>query len=301
MNKKFNLNIFLMILSINVTATFISYGQEISSADAGISTNYYKTLSIGYNRPTFRDFATSPLFYDGQGMQLQTAWLKRSTERERVFGVGLGANRTQGRIPENDYLQPSTGGFFGQLTIRYLQLRELNRFSSEKNNIKLGGIIQTNQNLRLNPDLMNNAIGVENISNLMASAQITRDISRDSPRQLNLWLFKPSLKPVKRDLRAQFNVGVVNLNYRPGYAYAYDSELIGLETKGLSYLLSDYKWSLNGWRFNTELEYTTYLPNGNATSWSYVWDAANAPGRFENLQLAIHQIRYTYYFQTKTR
>jgi hypothetical protein len=301
MNKNTNLNIFLMILLINLTSTLISYGQEISSPDAGISTNYYKTLSMGYNRSMYRDFATSPLFYEGYGAQLQTGRLKRSTASESAFEWGFGVNIMNARIPENDYLQPSTGGFFGQLTIRYLQLRELNRFSSEKNNIKLGGIIQTNQNFRLNPNLMNNSVGVENISNLMASGQITRDISRDIPRQLNLWLFKPSLKPVKRDLRAQFNVGVVNLNYRPGYAYAYDSEVIGLETNPLSWVLSNYKWSLNGWRFNTELEYITYLPNGNATSWTYVWDAANAPGRFENLQLAVHQIRYTYYFQTKTR
>jgi hypothetical protein len=135
----------------------------------------------------------------------------------------------------------------------------------------------------------------------MASGQIIRDVSRKTQRQLNLWLFKPTLKPVKKELLFQFNAGLLNLNSRPGYAFYYFEEIVGLETQLSSWLLSNYKWTLNGWRFNTAFEYIKYLPNGNAKSWSYVWDAANAPGRFETFQMASHQIRYTYYFHTKTR
>jgi hypothetical protein len=301
MTKKRNLIIFLMILSINVIPSGMIYAQDMMAADPGISSNYYRTLSLGINNPMYRDFATSPLFYNGYGIYLQTSWLKRSTKRERSLEVGIGGNSVSARIPESNFFQPSTSGFYGQLNARYLQLWELKQVSNEKNNIKLGGVIQTSQNIRVNTNLFNNAIGLEKFINIMASGQIIRDVSRKTQRQLNLWLFKPTLKPVKKELLFQFNAGLLNLNFRPGYAFYYFEEIVGLETQLSSWLLSNYKWTLNGWRFNTEFEYIKYLPNGNAKSWSYVWDAANAPGRFETFQMASHQIRYTYYFHTKTR
>ena len=298
-NRIFKCMLLALLVSSIVPAT--SLAQEFSPTESGINSNYYRTFAISSNRPTYRDFATSPLFYDGQGMQLQTAWLKRSRERERIFEVGFDANLTKGRIPKSNYLQPNTGGFFFQLHMRYRQLWELHTLSTDRNNIKLGGIIQSSQSFRLNPHLSNNSLGIENLSNVMVTGQITRDISRSSARQVNLGVFNPTLNPVKRDLRFQLNVGVVNLNYRPRYSYGGFNEVIGLDTAPVSWLLKNYKWSLNGWRLNTELEYKTYLPNGNARSLSYVWDASHVPGRYENFQLASHQLRYTYYFHTKTR
>ena len=304
MNNIRNLKILLLAISINGFTLLNGYSQNQVLADSikiDELSNYYRQLSVGVNNPVYRDFATSPLFYNGFGAHLQSAWFKRSDLRERSFEIGLGLNSMSARIPESNFIQPETGSFFGLISARYLQLWKLKSLSTEKNNIKLGGIVQTTQNFRLNLDLQNNAFGLEHLTNIMASGQITRDISRNEARQLNFWLFKPILKQVKRDLRFQFNAGILNLNYRPGYTYVYNEEIAGLETNPVNWILSTYKWSLNGWRFNTRLEFITYLPNGNARSWSYVWDATNAPGRHEKFQMASHQIRFAYYFHTKKR
>lgn len=291
-------------LFVNGVMLFSAFGQEYEASTESVSeikSDYYSILSVGSNRPIYRDFATSPLFYTGFGLDLQAAWLRRSEKRERLFDIGLGLNMLNAKIPESNFLQAQSSAFLIQLNASYSQLFALDRFSTDKTNIKVGGVIRTTQNFRVNPSLQNNALGLENSTNLMASGQIIRNISRNTPKELNLWVFKPTLKPVKRDLRFQLNAGVLNFNYRPGYAYAYEGEIIGTETKPLSWVLSNYKWSLNGWRLGTELEFKTYLPNGNARSWSYVWDASHVPGRYENFQLASHQLRFTYYFHTKTR
>lgn len=302
MNKKRSLEIILVTLAINAITVSISYGKDKVSSDSVIFSNYYRTFSFGLNSPTYRDFATSPLFYNGYGVYLQTSWVKESTRKERSLDIGLGFSGMSARTQKSDFLQPNTNAIFSQLTIRYQQLWQSDRFSNKRNNIKIGGVIQTSQNLRLNLEFDNSALGFENISNIMASGQITRDISRAESRQINLWIYKPTLKPVKRELRLQFNFGIMNFNYRPGYTNVYVDEFNGLETNPIGYLLSNYKWSFfNGWRANSELKLITYLKNGNARSWSYAWDAISAPGRYEKFQMASHQIRYTYYFSTKKR
>ena len=263
--------------------------------------NYYTLLSGGITNPIYRDFATSPLFYNGIGLNLNASWLKRSDKRERIFESEFGISAQSARVPKSNFIQPGGLAGFGYLSFFYQELWKLEALSNAKNNTKVGGAFITTQNVRVNTALQNNAVGVENLTNLMASAQWTRDVSRTKTKQLNLWLFKPTLQPVKRDLRFLLNVGVLNFNYRPGYAYSYDSEMDGMETNPVSWIFSNYKWSLNGFRLKTQMEYIKYLPNGNARSWSYVWEAVHAPGKFEAFQMASHRLQYTIHFNTKTR
>jgi len=296
MNRFRKIKIFLMILIVHGITLCTIHAQDAAPVDAS---NFYRTLSLGLNNSKYRDFATSPLFYTGMGISVQSSWLKKSDKRERALDMGIAYSSVSAMIPESDYLQPSTAGSFIQLNLRYLRLWELKKLSNQRNNIKVGGNVLTTLNIRPNSALFNNAFGIENITNIMASGQIIRDISRKIPRQLNLGLIKIKMNPRKQQFRFQLNSGLLNFNYRPGYAYSYTDELMGLETQ--AWVLADYKLSVNGWRFNTELEFIRYLPNGNARSWSYVWDAAHVPGRFEPFQMAGHQIRYTYYFHTKKR
>ena len=296
---KFSLTLILQFMIC--TQGYSQSKEPLSPPEKTNTFNHYRQFSQSLLIPVYRDFATSPLFYNGVGFNSSPGWLKRSNARERLIQFGTGFSAMTAKIPESDFIQPSSEAIFFNINLRYHQLWKLGPLSNEKDNIKVGGTLISSQNFRTNTSLQNNALGLENITNLMASAQITRDISRKEPRQLNLWLFKLTLKPVKRDLRFLFNAGILNLNHRPGYVYSYKSEIVGLETNALSWVLSNYKWSLNGWRFNTEFEYITYLPNGNAHSWAYVWDAAHAPGKHEAFQMASHQFRYTYYFYTKSR
>lgn len=299
--------VFLMKISLLITTFFISiqgYTQDTDSlnvSDNHSPINYYSQLSLGLTSPIYRDFATSPLFYRGVGINLGSAWLKHSDTRERKFKIGVGLNAMSALVPESDFINLGGSVTLVNLNLYYQRLWKLESLSNSKNNVKVGGAVITSQNIRINPSLNNNALGLENISNVMASGQLTRDISRKEPKQLNLLIFKPILKPVKRDFKFQLNAGILNFNYRPGYAYSYDSEMIGLETNPLSWAFSNYKWSMNGWRLNTQIEYIEYLPNGNARSWAYIWDAAHAPGKFEAFQMASHRIQYTLYFHNKKR
>ena len=293
----------LLIISL-IFIVLQGYTQEKSNLDVPDTLspiNYYTQLSLGLTSPIYRDFATSPLFYRGVGINLSSAWLKHSEAKERIFKMDLGFSAMSALVPESDFINLSGSATLVNLNLYYQRLWKLESFSNTKNNLKVGGVAVTSQNIRLNNSLYNNALGLENISNVMASAQFTRDISRIEPKQWNLLIFKPILKPVKRDIRFQLNVGVLNFNYRPGYAYSYDSEIIGTETNPLTWAFSNYKWSMNGWRLNTQIEYIEYLANGNARSWSYIWDAAHAPGNFEAFQMASHRIQYTLYFHSKKR
>lgn len=300
MNNSIKLTLLLLFLSLGFTS-FSQVRIVPLQIKEDKPINNYTVLSFGLTNPLYRDFATSPLFYSGIGIELNTSWLKNSDERSRIFELGFGISAQMPSVPESKLIQPGGLAGYGKFNIFYQELWKIKAISDAKNNFKVGGAINLTQNVRANPALQNNTMGLENISNLMASAQWTRNIDRNEDKQLNLWLFKPTLKAAKRDLRFLINVGVLNFNFRPGYAYAYDSELNGMETNPVEWAFANYKWSLNGWRLKTQLEYIKYLPNGNARSLSYVWEAANAPGKFEAFQMASHQLRYSIYFNTKTR
>ncbi|PKR81068.1 hypothetical protein CW751_05650 [Brumimicrobium salinarum] len=298
MNKLLKASFLCIIFCLFIPAI---QAQDNLSRDSISTYNFYTKFGSGLTLPTYRDFATSPLFYSGIGLHLSSAWLKKSEERERIFKIGMNISALTARISQSDLIQPSTLGFMGNFNLFYQQLWKIEYLSNQKNNTKVGGALQLTQNVRGNPALQNNAMGLENLSNLSAAAQWTRDISRVQEKQLNLWIWKPTLKPIKRDLRVLLNVGILNFNYRPGYAYSYDGELKGTETNPVEWAFENYKWSLNGWRLQTQIEYIKYLPNGNARSLSYVWQAAHAPGKFEDFQMASHRLQYTIYFHTKKR
>ncbi len=296
MNKLKKVSLLILLLLVSTLA----YNQEKDSVDLFKSkppSNFYSQLSIDFTSPLYRDFATSPLFYRGLGINLNTAWLRRSDKRERIFKIELGFSALIPRVPKSNFIQSGGLAYFGNLTLYYHQLWKIEPLSNEKFNLKVGGALIITQNIRANPALENNAFGLENLSNLMATAQVTMDISRIAPKVYKRF----TLKPVNRELRLLVNVGVLNFNYRPGYAYSYDSEMNGTKTKPVAWAFSNYKLTLNGWRINTELEFIKYLPNGNARGWSYIWEAAHAKGRYEPFQMASHRIQYTLYFHSKKR
>jgi hypothetical protein len=284
----------LMLLFVGFNQT--KAGNEVAASDSVKPAVRYWQSSIGLSNPSYRDFATSPLFYRGVGFNISTGWLKRSAKKERLFDMLLSAAPMSANIPTSNYLKRAVTSTFVQMSLRYVQLYELKSLSKQKNKYKAGFALHATQNFRMNRFLQNNATGVENVSNVMLTGQVMRDVSRSSEKKVNLLFFKPTLKPVKRDLRFQLNVGVLNFNYRPGYAFAYEGYLTS-NTSPLLWILNNYSWSLNGWRTQGELELLTYLEGGNARSWTYVWSAMHIPGKFENFQMAMHQIKYTVFFQ----
>lgn len=287
----------VLLLSWNIS--YAQKGNDSIETDLSAGSSFYTRLSPGITHPVYRDFATSPLFFRGVGFNLALAWSKQSETRSRIFQIETAGALMSPKTPESEYIQSGGRSLFWQFNVFYQEMWKLGKMSNATYNTKVGGRLMTTQNIRVNKALQNNTMGLESIYNLMASAQVTRDISREKEKEINLLLFQPVLKPVKRKLRFLLNVGVLNVNYRPGYAYAYDSELNGTETGPVKWAFDSYRWSLNGWRIETQLEFIKFLSNGNAKSWSYVWRAAHVPGKHEAFQMASHQLRFTLFFNTK--
>lgn len=262
---------------------------------------YYFSNQMAYGMATFRDFATSPLFYSGPGLTWSSSALSRSENRDERLDLNLGIFSTFASVPKSTVLQPGGFSAFSHLNLYYHQLFIIKKISNNQIRIKAGPAFLSTQNIRVNQGLFNNALGLENITNLMMSTLVIKDFSRLKKRKINLYLLNFSLPVRKRELYLQINSGILNFNFRPGYTYAYDGEIIGTETTPLSWALQNYRWSMNGWRLQSRIEWLWYLHNGNAFSFNYQWDAVHAPGQFEAFQMAIHQIGLSYYFETKIK
>jgi hypothetical protein len=285
--------------SLFMTSTPV-LGQERGAVKVdSLHKSWYIVSSSALGTVLYRDFATSPLFYWGPSIRLSPGGLMLSQKVDMQWNIDFSAAAVIAKAPKSNFAQTITGALVlsGETYVHYLHNIDIqvnNRFRT-----KIGGAAMFTSNIRYNSSLGNNGIGVDNLANLMFAAKFTKDISRLKERVINLYFFKPTLKPVKRDLSFQINAGILNFNHRPGYAYTYEAEINGTETTPVKWLFHNYSWSMNGWRLHTRLNFTRYLPNGNARQWSYVWDAAHAPGKHEAFQMATHRIQYSLLFNFK--
>lgn len=293
MNKFFSVTTAMCLLLLSIQASAFSEEATPDSVIKKVKPNRYTLRNLAANYTLFRDFATSPLFYRGGGVSFGYGWLNTNANRERLVELDFSGNITTSKTPKSNYFQTSSTAFFFSISGYVHYLHTVKKFSSAKTNVRLGGAVINTQNIRINPSLMNAAAGLESIANLMFLAKVNQDISRNNARSFKLWFIKKELQPVKRNISFQLNAGVLNFNKRPGYAYVYDSELDGSNSNGLSWILDSYKWSLNGWRFGTRIEFSKYRASGNGRKWAYLWDIAHAPGRYEPFQMAMHRIQYT--------
>jgi hypothetical protein len=272
-----------------IAASQVLFGQ---AKDPDKKDRYILVIS-GWNRPLYRDFATSPLFYQGIGMSMGGGRLCRSPKRDNLFEIELNANMLSDNPPSSHYFQPTQDAYLITFNGYYHHVRVMNRFSSEKMKVRLGGGVQASQNIRINTGLGNAVAGLETLVNIMAVGSVARDISRTESRTFKFLFINKELKPVKRDLAFQLNAGVFNFNRRPGYTFV---DFLEIDASDLEWISPNYKWSMNGWRLGTRIEYTTYRPNGNAVKWAYIWDAVHAPGKYEAFQAASHKIQFTIMF-----
>ena len=253
----------------------------------------YFLSGIGFSSVRYRDFATSPLFYRGPGLNFNIGWKWQEEKWEQILGPELTIAWSSAAAPSSQYFQTSTTAIFSSLSLYYHYLRKIDKLCWGKQETKLGGALLLTGNLRYNSDLGNNSLGIELITNLMFSAKISRDLSRRAEKDFHLWFIKRTLKPVERHVSFQMNIGLLNMNYRPGYAYVYDAEINGSNTSLFKYNFADYAWKINGWRLGTMIEFHKFRKSGNARKWAYVWEAAHVPGRFEPFQMASHRIQLT--------
>src|SRR5690554_7802369 len=100
--NKYSISILLLFL-LTVSEKVISQKRDSS---IHYPTNHYTLLSVGLTHSTYRDFATSPLFYSGLGLDLNAAWLKRADKKEGIFEIGLGISAHSPRVPQGININP---------------------------------------------------------------------------------------------------------------------------------------------------------------------------------------------------
>jgi hypothetical protein len=283
----------MRIFKINWTAIllFVSF---CSSAQVEQASSNQKNLliSTSLSFARYRDFATSPLFYEGKGTSLFMGWQAINENRELTLGLDFLINLAYANAPESDFYEVNTMGIFSGLEGSVGYLRNLKQLSGQ-NDFKLGGTLVGNQNMRVNPSLGNSSTGIETLVNLMVSGKVQRDISRREESVVNFLFLSFRNRPVRRNLAFQLDAGVLNFNRRPSYNYAYTGFIDGTNTTNFSHAWDYYSWSMNGWRLRSKLDFTRFNSNGNGHKLAYAWDAMHSPGKHAAFQIGMHRIEYT--------
>jgi len=237
-------------------------------------------LQNGYSY--HRDLATSPNFYRGYTSGINLHYHRFDALRERRFGFTYYSGNYRFSV-----LNESARSRFSTFQLDFEELYQIKRFAKRKYQLKAGGKLIGNFNLRVNPALQNASVGYEIVYNLMGSVQLSRDVSRTEAKSAKfLWLIPYNWKPRKRLISYQLNLGLINANVRNGYAY--------VNQRGVTNefpLFADYRHNFfSGFRMNAVLRYTVYLKNENALRFSYLWDAYTTGGKVDQFEMANHLI-----------
>lgn len=253
----------------------------------------YRSLQFGIasTSSVFRDFATSPLFYEGSPMQYCLAWSKDEGKKERRLSLKYQSGTFKPELKE-----VNTPSAVSTIYLQYSRLWYLT--SWKKTDLRLGGMLDLGGNFRFNPALQNNAGGLEIFNTLFLSAKASRDVSRLNEKSGKfLFLFKYRRVPRRRTISFQLNAAVMNNSLRNGYIYSNQANITNQPNIFYNYQFNTF----SGYRLNTALEYSIFLSNGNAIRYSWNWDAFQSGEKFNRLEMAQNAFQVSFLFQIPKR
>ncbi len=252
----------------------------------------YIVLTSGVAYSHYRDFATSPLFYSGLPIFSSISRLKSSHRKETDYGITTISGNYLNTY--NNHLSASTGQ---SLSFYFSQLYKIDRISSEKINIKIGGMFDFTTNIRINEDLQNNALGLELFPAFFGSIKFTNDISRKKPETIKFLNLKFKLKARTRKLSYRMDIGLLNSTFRNKYAYTGH----GAVFNQIPFFV-DYEYhTFSGFRMNTAIDYTIHLKNKNLIQISYLWNLYKTGGQYDKFEMAYHIIKVSFLFNTNNK
>lgn len=238
----------------------------------------YLGIEFGIEQATFRDFASSPLFYVGHPITVALSHI--DCDEERASSIRL--SYAFGNL-KTTAVQTETVSNVQTFMVNYLELFELPQLSSSTVNLKLGGQFNATANLRTNEALGNNSDGFELISTLFASAKGTINLSSKKAK-------------LKRSLAFGLHIGLINTSYRNGFIYTRQSPLLNED-----HINDGYEFRIfSGYRINSNLAYTFWLKNGNAMQFSYRWDAYKTGRNQDEFEMATHRLTLSLLFNLKS-
>jgi len=291
----------LILVTVFVGWTVSSNAQSIQTERTDINMSKkerrklrpkYIGVHVGINNLTFRDFATSPLFYKGLTTHVGLSRLKADQRRESELAVTYSFGK-----PKTDFNENVTTSQFKRFEIYYSQLYRFGGWSNDNFNTNWGWMLNTTGNFRINSALQNNALGMELFPTIFASFKLTKDISRQEEKDKKFLFVKYKLKEKQRNLSLRLNIGLLNSSFRNGYVYSGQKDVLNEST-----LFDGYEFkAFSGFRASTGLDYTRYLKNKNAIQISYIWDAYQTGGNLDKFEMANHIFKFTLLFNTNNQ
>jgi len=236
----------------------------------------YIDIAIGKEYSRFVDFATSPLIYSGAQNYISISYNKYDKKKEKEYGFSYSFGDYISDFNEHESISTVK-----TLSLYYSQLYQLNKFSTKKLNIKIGGLFDATGNFRINESLENNGVGLEIIPTLFGSIKASKYfISRHGK---------------DKELSFRLNIGLINSTFRNGYVYSGQSFLLNKPI--LESVFDDYQFKVfSGFRMSSALSYTMPLKNKNKIQFSYLWGAYKTGGNFDTFEMANHSIKFTLSF-----
>ncbi len=249
----------------------------------------YWRMAIGGKQSGFRDFATSPLFYQGNLTAISVSHIDIDEARESSLGVSYAFGQHT-----SDFNDHNASSKVKIIALNYLELFELRAISSNKINLKVGGQFNSTFNIRNNSSLFNNSKGIELMANLFASAKVAVDISRQKDRTIKFLGAKFKLKKQRRILAYNLNVGLVNSAFRNGFVYTGHAAILNTDD-----FFEGYQFRVfTGYRINSRLDYTVFLPNKNGFQFSYLWDVYST-GQEDSFEMYQHTFTFSFLYNIK--
>jgi len=286
-----NLKIRVLVLAFVFPTFGFAQSEPLSQepiASPKSKTKYW-TFGVGSSFASVRDFATSPLVYRGQTLIVTGAREKTNDKRYMRLGVQYNTGRLVSNFNNN-----GNSTKISLISASLEQLYAVPKLSSAKQTVKAGGIFRFFSSNRVNSGFQNAALGLEFFSGLGVKILADRDISRTKAKPKKIWFLKFKRPKVKRAFSYGLDFGVLNSQYRNGFAYVGQSAVVN-DPK----IFDVYEFKgLTGLRVNTEIKYTKFLENGNGVQLGYSWEAIRSAKEPEQFEFARHMFKLSFLFNT---
>lgn len=274
----------LILLLLLATISLSAHSQNRDEKPY-LGNSKYLEISAGTGLVEVRDFATSPLFYTGLGNRLAVSLSRLRTTKD----ISTGFSVSNGNLT-SDYNDHTAQTAVTTISLHHARLYQIFRNGPERWNLKAGGEANLTTNLRINPSLLNSAVGIEAFPIIFGSFKATRDISRQRAKR--------GREPKKKSLSLKINASIFGTSFRNGYSYLGIGQI--LDKQGIDGVFDEYRAKAFGVNaLTTNLDYTIWLKNKNGWRFSYAWEAYKTRNDFADFEMASHTIRVAILFNTK--
>lgn len=169
------IGIFLLLIQwifiLNPLEVFAQVDSVITTPKKVVHPGYLD-VAVGAQYATFRDFATSPLFYNSIPLYIALSHITTTTQRASSVRISYAFGNFESPVGASNIVNT-----VHTFSINYIELFALKKINIPRFNLKVGGQINATANIRNNQAFGNNSNGFEIIATLFGSVKGTFDTS----------------------------------------------------------------------------------------------------------------------------